>query len=176
MIPLVNVISVIVLATYAGSHPPTVRYVAGQLMRNPYISACLAGAVLNAWQVPVPAVIVEFGDILGRASLAVGLLVVGGGLMLDQLVRPKPIVLAAVALKLMAKPLLALGLGLMFGLRGAELVVVAIAAAVPSAPNAYVLARQMGGDGPLMAEILTVQILAAALTLPAIVALATAVA
>jgi len=42
---------------------------------------------------------------------------------------------------------------------------------VPSAPNGYVLARQMGGDAPLLAEILTMQIIAAAVTLPLVVAL-----
>ena len=45
-------------------------------------------------------------------------------------------------------------------------------AALPSASNAYVLARQMGGDAPLMAEILTVQTLAAMVTMPVAIAIA----
>ncbi|MFS8038489.1 AEC family transporter [Xanthobacter sp. AM11] len=176
MIPVVNVISVLVLASFAGRHAPTFGYVAGQLGRNPYIWACGLGAVLNATAFPVPAVILEFGDILGRASLALGLLVVGGGLVLDRLARPRAIVFAALGLKLLVKPAIALALSLALGLTGTELVVVAITAAVPSAPNGYVLARQMGGDAPLLAEILTLQILGAAVTLPLVVTLATALA
>lgn len=176
MIPVVNVISVLVLAAFSGRHPPTFAYVAEQLARNPYIWACAAGALLNATHFPVPKVVLEFGDILGRASLALGLLVVGGGLILDRLARPRPIVFASLALKLLLKPAIAIALGLAFGLAGTELVVVAITSAVPSAPNGYVLARQMGGDAPLLAEILTLQIMAAAVTLPLVVAAAKLVA
>jgi malonate transporter and related proteins len=68
-------------------------------------------------------------------------------------------------------PALALGLGLLFNAQGNALAVIACCAAVPTASNAYVLARQMGGDAPLMAEILTVQTVAAALTMPAVLAL-----
>lgn len=172
MIPVVNVICVLVLASFSGRHPPTFAYVAEQLARNPYIWACSAGALLNATGFPVPKVILEFGDILGRASLALGLLVVGGGLILDRLKQLRPIVFASLALKLLVKPAIGLALALAFGLSGTELVVVAITAAVPSAPNGYVLARQMGGDAPLLAEILTVQIIGAAITLPLVVTIA----
>ncbi|GLI22267.1 hypothetical protein GGQ86_000436 [Xanthobacter flavus] len=172
MIPVVNIIAVLVLASFSGRHPPTFAYVAEQLARNPYIWACSAGALLNVTGFPVPKVLVEFGDILGKASLALGLLVVGGGLILDRLKRPRAIVFASLALKLLLKPAIALALALAFGLRGTELVVVAITAAVPSAPNGYVLARQMGGDAPLLAEILTIQIIGAAITLPLVVTIA----
>ncbi|WP_205916827.1 AEC family transporter, partial [Pseudomonas viridiflava] len=94
---------------------------------------------------------------LGRASLALGLLVVGGGLVLDRLARPRAIVFASLGLMLLVKPAIALALALALGLTGSELVVVAVTAAVPSAPNGYVLARRMGGDAPLLAEILTLQ-------------------
>ncbi|MGU3494936.1 AEC family transporter [Xanthobacteraceae bacterium A53D] len=173
MIPAVNVICVIVLARYAGSSAPTPRFIATQLARNPFIWSCALGALLNGFAVPVPAVVLEFGDILGRASLALGLLVVGGGLALDRLKTVKPAVLLAVVMKLVLKPAVAVGLGLAFGLRGTELAVLTIVCAVPSAPNGYVLARQMGGDAPLLAEILTVQILVAAVTLPVVLAVVT---
>jgi hypothetical protein len=41
--------------------------------------------------------------------------------------------------------------------------------ALPSATSAYILARQMGGAPGLVANILTVQTLAAAVTLPLLV-------
>ncbi len=166
MIPAVNVICVIVLARYAGAHHATPRFIGIQLLRNPFIWSCAAGALLNGFAVPVPAMVVEFGDILGRASLALGLLVVGGGLALDRLKEVKPVVFLALVLKLAVKPAVAVGLGLAFGLRGTELAVLAIVCGVPSAPNGYVLARQMGGDAPLLAEMLTVQIITAAVSLP----------
>ncbi len=39
---------------------------------------------------------------------------------------------------------------------------------MPTASASYILARQMGGDAPLMAEIVTLQTLAAMLTMPVI--------
>jgi predicted permease len=39
---------------------------------------------------------------------------------------------------------------------------------VPTGSGAYVLAKQMGGDAPLVASILTLQVIVAALTLPLI--------
>ena len=44
-------------------------------------------------------------------------------------------------------------------------------AALPGSPAAYILARQMGGDGRLMAGIITLTTLASVVTLPAWIAL-----
>ncbi|WP_286132835.1 hypothetical protein [Labrenzia sp. DG1229] len=41
-----------------------------------------------------------------------------------------------------------------------------IASSVPCASNSYLLARQMGGDAKLMAEIVTLQTLSATVTIP----------
>jgi hypothetical protein len=53
-------------------------------------------------------------------------------------------------------------------------VIVAVCSAVPTAPSAYVLARQMGGDAPLLAQIITLQTILAAITMPIAVAFAAA--
>lgn len=56
-------------------------------------------------------------------------------------------------------------------LTGNSLAIVAICAAVPTSPSAYVLARQMGGDAPLLAQIITLQTILAAITMPVTIAL-----
>ena len=43
-----------------------------------------------------------------------------------------------------------------------------ICGSVPGASSSYILARQLGGDAPLMANITTAQTLAAMLTMPLI--------
>jgi predicted permease len=48
---------------------------------------------------------------------------------------------------------------------------VTICSAVPTASSAYVLARQMGGDAPLLAQIITLQTILAAVTMPIAIAL-----
>jgi predicted permease len=77
-----------------------------------------------------------------------------------------------VFLKLIIMPVMAISLGVAFGLSGSNLAVVACCASVPSASNAYVLARQMGGDAPLLAQILTWQTALAVLTMPVFITFA----
>ncbi len=45
-------------------------------------------------------------------------------------------------------------------------------AALPCSPSAYVLARQMGGDAPMMAGIISLQTILAAITMPILIGLA----
>jgi predicted permease len=171
MIPLLNILCVGVLARYAADASPSWFGITRALMANPFIWACVVGVALNVARVPIPAPIHHFGDALGRSSLALGLLLVGSGLPLDALLRPSAATVIATVFKLALMPAMAVGLGILFGLSGINLAVVAICSSVPSASNAYVLARQMGGDAPLVAQILTVQTLLAVLTMPVVLAL-----
>jgi len=166
MVPLLNFLCVLVLAWYAADRSPDARVVAGQILRNPLIWSVLAGLALNLSGLPLPKVAVNFAEILGRAALALGLLAVGAGLDLDKLWRPHAAVIVTTILKLFAMPTIAIGLGYALGLSGAALSVVAIASSVPSAPGAYVIARQMGGDAPLLAHILTFETVVALATIP----------
>jgi malonate transporter len=171
MIPLLNIVCVGVLARYASDASPSWFGITRALMANPFIWACVVGVALNVARVPIPSPIHHFGDALGRSSLALGLLLVGSGLRLDALLRPSAATVIATVFKLALMPAMAVGLGILFGLSGINLAVVAICSSVPSASNAYVLARQMGGDAPLVAQILTVQTLLAILTMPIVLAL-----
>ena len=171
IIPLVNVFSVAVLAHYASSERQSVRAVAMTVVRNPLIWACGIGLVLNVLHLPLPRIWHEVADALGRSSLAIGLLVTGAGLQLAGMFRPSLGASVAVFLKLILMPVLAIALALWFGVAGSSLAIVAACAAVPTSASAYVLARQMGGDAPLLAQIITLQTILAAITMPIAIAL-----
>jgi malonate transporter len=87
--------------------------------------------------------------------------------------RPSLAASVGVFLKLMLMPVFAVALALWFGISGSSLVIVAVCAAVPTSSSAYVMARQMGGDAPLLAQIITLQTILAALTMPVVIALVT---
>ncbi|HEB97225.1 MAG TPA: AEC family transporter, partial [Sedimenticola thiotaurini] len=61
---------------------------------------------------------------------------------------------------------------LLFGIDGLPRTVAVLAGAVPTASSSYILARQMGGDHQLMANLISVQVLLAAATLPLMIWLA----
>ena len=166
MVPLLNVVNVLVLAHYAATKAPDARTLILQLVRNPLIWSCIAGMALNFSGLPLPRIAVTFGEILGRGSLAIGLLVVGAGIVLHELHKPSASVALSGTLKLLVMPTIAISIGYALGLAGAALAIVAIASSVPSAPGSYVLARQMGGDAPLLARILTIETVAALATIP----------
>jgi malonate transporter len=165
-IPLLNVINVWVLVRYASKSPPHWRATLVTIAKNPMIWSCVIGLALKLTHVPIPGAVHAFAEGLGSSSIPLGLLVVGASLSLDQLMRPDTTALIATLLKLVVMPALAIGLGILFGLSGAGLAVVACCASVPSASNAYILARQLGGNAPVMAHILALQSLLAVITMP----------
>ena len=171
MIPLLNILSVWVLAHYASPQRLSWPALLMTIAKSPLIWACIVGLAINQLGLPIPRPVHEFADALGRCSLAMGLLVIGAGLQLEGLRRPGGATMLTVMLKLAVMPAIAIGLGMAFGLSGPSLAVVACCASVPSASNGYILARQMGGDAPLLAQILTLETLLAVLTMPIFIAL-----
>lgn len=166
MVPIINVLSVAVLTHYAAPERLPPLAVLAMIARNPLIWACGIGIAISLLHLPIPTPIFQFGDALGKASLAVGLMVTGAGLRPHDLWRVDAAAATAVALKLVAMPAIAGAFALWFGLSGLDLAVVVCCAAVPTSPSSYVLARQMGGDAPLLAQIITLQTVLAALTMP----------
>jgi predicted permease len=145
------------------------------VVRNPLIWACAIGLAINVAHLPLPRIWHEVADALGRSSLGIGLLVTGAGLHLEGMFRPSLAASVAVFLKLVLMPVLAVALALWFGLSGYNLAIVTACSAVPASSSAYVLARQMGGDAPLLAQIITLQTILAAITMPVVIALASTV-
>jgi predicted permease len=127
---------------------------------------------VNVTHLPLPQVWHDVAEALGRSSLGIGLLVTGAGLQLAGMFRPSLAASIAVFLKLILMPVLGVALALWFGISGSSLVIVAVCSAVPTSSSAYVLARQMGGDAPLLAQIITLQTILAAVTMPIAIALA----
>ena len=166
MIPVLNAISVWALVRYASSSTPDWRVVMITIARNPFIWACFVGLALNPVSAWIPQPAHAFIDALGRSSLALGLLIVGAGLRIDELIRPNAVMAVTCFLKLAAMPAIAVSIGYACGLSGTNLSVVACCASVPASSNSYVLARQMGGNAPLMAQILTFETALAAITMP----------
>jgi malonate transporter len=171
MIPVLNAMSVWALARYAAPTTPDWRATILTVVRNPLIWACFVGLALNPVSDWIPQPAHAFADALGRSSLALGLLIVGAGLRIGELFRPNALAAATCLLKLAVMPVIAIVIGHACGLSGTNLQVVACCASVPTSSNSYVLARQLGGNAPLMAQILTLQTALAAVTMPIVLGL-----
>lgn len=173
MVPLMNLLGVLALIRLGSDRSAGGGAVAlgRAVMGNPLIAACLVGLVLNLTGVGLAPVLADLLAILGRASLPLGLLAVGAGLVPAALGRSLPCLAAACTLKLLVLPGLVWVSGLAVGLDGAALSVAILFAGLPVSASAYVMARRMGGDGEMMGAILTLQTLLSAVTLPVLVTL-----
>jgi predicted permease len=169
--PLLNVVNVAVLTrNIAGPRPPPGAVLLA-IARNPFVLSCLAGIAINAGGIPIPPLGLVVLDTIGKGALGLALLSVGAGLQFAMLRQSGAAVIAATVLKLLAVPaIVALAMAAV-GVTGVARDVAILCVAVPTGSGAYILAKQMGGDAPLVAAIMTCQVLAAALTLPLIVTL-----
>ena len=170
MIPTANVISILGFSRYGDS--TVKRHPFLELLQNPLVIACLVGVLVNLSGIRVPLVIDRVLEILASAALALGLLAAGAGVDLRALGRGGVQTLAWSLVRLLAMPLIAIGFARLLSLDGISLAVIAIATATPTATNGYILARQLGGDAPLMANLIATQTLLAALTMPLVAWLA----
>lgn len=169
MIPLLNVLCVFIFSIYAGEQRMSLRSTFMAVIKNPLIIGCLLGIFLNITGVGMPGWIQPVMEIISSAALPLGLLAVGVGLNLSALrTAGKPLIISS-AFKLLIMPLVALGLSILLKLEVQEQAMLVLFAAVPTATSAYILARQLGGDAPLMAAIVTAQTLVAMLTLPLVI-------
>jgi malonate transporter len=166
MTPLLNIINAWVHAHYAQPERLDARKLLWSLITNPFVFSSLGGV---AWQVlglPLPWPAYDVLDIVGKAALGLALLGVGAGLRLETMRDGRAPLVLAVSLRLAVMPLLMVLCVKLIGVTGDAATVAILCGAVPTGSGAYVLARQMGGDAPLMATILTVQVAVAAVTLP----------
>ena len=171
--PLVNLVSVSALAHYGrGAGGPGFKQLGRALVTNPIILSVSMGGALNLAGLALPPVVGPVLEIAGAAALPLSLLAVGAGLDAGAFGRTglRPVVVASVA-KFLLLPAVVWALAATLGADGLELEVAVMFAALPSATSGYILARQMGGDTALIARIITLQTVAAALSLPAVLML-----
>lgn len=166
IIPLVNVLCVLALARHGNNAGGGLLKVLKELARNPLILSCVVGLAMNWGGWSLPPVVDNLFAILGTAALPMGLLAVGAGFRFDGVMDGVRGLAVSSAAHLVALPVLAAIIAR--GLAGDVLAVrtAVIYTAIPVAVSAFILARQMGGDHRLMAQIITFQTLLSAATLP----------
>lgn len=164
-LPVVNVISIVALSWWSGVRTDYAKMLR-TLASNPIILATLAGALVSMAGLAVPAALMNTLDILGKAALCLGLICVGSGLVFS-LRGLRPAALAGTSLlKLVGLPLLAAKVCVLFAVATPVALAATFYCALPTAPNAYIMSKQMGGDARLMAALITLQTLLAIVTVP----------
>lgn len=171
LIFLGSVIVTFVLAPALFGSADGARGAARAVLRLPAIWAMAAALVLRAggWQLPTG--IARGVELLSQATLPMILLALGVQLGSSQRVVVTRPIAAAVAGRILVVPALALGVGLALGLAALPLQALVLAAAMPTAVNAFILAQEYEGDVPTVAGSVTVSTLVSFATVAVVTAL-----
>lgn len=173
IVPTVNILCVMVFAKH-GTARLSGRGVLKQVVLNPLVMSSFIGIVFQVLGIGLPPGIEPAMRALGTASLPLGLLCVGAALHFSNAKQWVGPVVASSLVKFLAMPLATIIMSMIIGLKGSALATALLFQALPTASSAYILARQLGGDAPLMAGITATQTVLALVTLPMVWIAATA--
>ncbi len=165
LIPTINVTCIIVLTAF-GPQSASAGQVIKTVAKNPLVQACAAGLVIYFSGITLPIPVIEALDMVGRGALAVGLLAVGAGVSLRRLGRWDWRLGTAVLLRPLLAPAVFAAIAATLGLSPEQTLAGVLVFAAPAASNGYIVAKQMGGDADLYADVLTWQTVLSLAVLP----------
>ena len=173
-VPLLNLLCILMFSVVAGwsagrgAGQSTVKLkpVFKAVVSNPLIIGSVVGMFWSYFQIGFHPLVAGILEPLSDLALPLGLMTVGAGLQLKALRGASMPFLVSSVVKLVGFPLVTAGLALLLGLEGMMVQVAILLAALPTATSSYILARQLGGDAPLMAGIISGQTLLAIVTIP----------
>jgi malonate transporter len=163
---LVNVLCVVSLTGGGEGGTKRISRVINSVVTNPLVLACIAGIAISYTGFNIPPLAESAIEILSQPALPIGLLAVGAGIRFVALGEQSWQLLVAVVNKLAVFPSLVLAACLLFETPNSVAVILLLLTALPAPPSAYILARQLDDNESLMANIITVQTLAAFFVIP----------
>ena len=171
-IPLVNILCVASLTGGGEGGTKRISRVINSVATNPLVLACVAGIVISYTGFTIPSLAESVIEILSQPALPIGLLAVGAGIRFVTLKEQSWQLLVAVINKLAVFPALVLAACVLFETPNSVAVILLLLTALPAPPSAYILAKQLGGNESIMANIITLQTLAAFFVIPVWIELA----
>ncbi|MDN5891897.1 MAG: AEC family transporter [Psychrobacter sp.] len=156
---LFNILAVITLSRVSKSADDTwvsrSTMVVKKLFTNPLIIALVAAFAYKALPLPpITGVIHTTGDLLAAVALPLALICAGASIDLKSMLHPSGLSMQASIGRIVIAPIVAIAVGLSFGLSGVHMGVLFLMVASPAAAASYVMAKAMGGNDVLAANIL----------------------
>jgi predicted permease len=159
VIPFINILCISTFALYVSQNKLTFLYLLKSIVTNPLIIGCFIGGSINFLGIQLPIIIENTFKIIGQAALPLGLLSVGFGLVLKEIKSAKKDIVVSSFAKFSLTPIIMFIIAKTLDLDATMITVLLIFAVLPTAPSSFILARQLGGNIPLMSSIITVQTL-----------------
>ncbi len=156
-----NILAVITLSRSAtATLGQKLKTVGKKILTNPLIIAIVVALALQRLNVDVPEVLLATAGHIGHISLPLALICAGATFNVRG-IRFSDLALHASIGRLLVAPVAAVLTGLAFGLNGIPLGVIFLMTATPVAAASYVMARAMGGNEVMAANIIGITTLGA---------------
>lgn len=149
-IPLSTALTVTIMNHYAAQARLSIKRQIYAIVKNPLIIGSLAGVIVNITQTPL----FYLGTMIGlfaAAAPALGLLTVGAAIDFRKLRGQIDNITATVAMRILVSPAYMFLFCLWLGVEGKMRDVALVYAALPIAITTYILSKEHGADGELMA-------------------------
>jgi len=159
VVPFVNAATIIILGIYAHEDERILKMVLRKITMHPVINSCVIGFLFNYFDIILPEPIFSTLEIFSRASVPIGLIIVGGALDVKSIRGSWKYINSAACLKLIISPMIAILLVKWSGMTGIKANILVLYAALPTAAWAYIMARKFKGNAELMAGMIVFETL-----------------
>lgn len=151
--PVQNFLSVVLLELCRENSSLDPKKLFGDVLKNPFVIAALAGFATQMLPVAIPSVILNIIRDVGRCGTPIALIVMGGLFNFGAVRGNLKAIAAGVVTRLVLVPLVMIPIALWAGFRGPALVGLACVFMAPSATSSFNLASAMDSDADLAAQL-----------------------
>jgi malonate transporter and related proteins len=165
MTTLFNVLAVVTLTRHRADSAKSMNFagLVGGVLKNPLILAICVGVLISLSGLQVSQILLNTGGYFAQMTLPLALLCAGASIRLHEFQASPPLYWAVLG-KLLLVPLLVTLGGIGIGLRGADLGVLYLMSAAPTAAASYPMAQSMRANYHLAAAIVAATSLGSMLT------------
>ncbi|GGK78582.1 AEC family transporter [Amphritea balenae] len=165
VIPLYNVLSVLALSMPHQKSGFNLSKPLLEIARNPLIIAVILALPFSYYGWGLPIIGNKIGNYFANLTLPLALLAIGGSLNLKSLRNTSGESGWATLIKLIIMPLVLTGGAWLYGFRGQDIGILMVLFGCPTAAASFIMAKGMGGNAQLAANIVLTTTLGSVLTL-----------
>ena len=167
LIPSINIMLVLYMVFAHGKKDVRItQLIIKEIVKNPLIIGIYLGVSTNLLGFERIFIVSQMAEILSQATLPLVLLAVGAGLKFNELKEGWRYAVSSSVFRFILFPVCIAILCSLFKVEGIPAVVAICFGAVPTATSGYALAKQMGGNAPLIAALISTQTAISLLILP----------
>jgi hypothetical protein len=152
IVPFTNIFCVILLEKKRGTKVKITKLLLN-LLKNPIIIGAIFGIICKLFDIVLPSVLLQVVVDMSKVVTPLALILLGAGLSYQNISKNKYYLTFICISKLIIVPMIFILVGYLFGFRDVELATIFVLSCVPTAVSTYVMAKEMGADGPLAGEI-----------------------